>query len=99
MTATAETTEQTLYQRIESKLGVKHLRSDSDLVTLVERRLPVQSVLSLTKHGLAEGEVYTLIHGKRALSTVKTEELQQVEQRPAGTLTFDFQRTFAGIAA
>jgi putative toxin-antitoxin system antitoxin component (TIGR02293 family) len=63
-----ETTDQTLYQRIESKLGIKHLRSDSDLATLVERRLPVQSVLSLTKHGLAEGEVYALILPRRTLT-------------------------------
>jgi class 3 adenylate cyclase len=38
-------------------------------------------------------------HGKRASSAVKTEELHQVEKRPAGALAFDFHGTFAGIAA
>ena len=36
-------------------------------------------------------------HGKRASSAVKTKELHQVGQRPAGPLAFDFHGTFPSI--
>ena len=58
----------TLYQRMETKLGVEPLRSDHDLVTLVERRLPVRTLTSLTKHGLAEQEIYALVLPRRTLT-------------------------------
>jgi putative toxin-antitoxin system antitoxin component (TIGR02293 family) len=61
-------TSQTLYQRIETKLGVEPLRSDHDLVTLVERRLPVRTLTSLTKHGIAEQEIYNLVLPRRTLT-------------------------------
>jgi putative toxin-antitoxin system antitoxin component (TIGR02293 family) len=59
---------QTLYQRIETKLGVEPLRSDHDLVTLVERRLPVRALTSLTKHGIVEQEIYALVLPRRTLT-------------------------------
>jgi len=59
---------QTLYQRIETKLGVDPLRSDHDLVTLVERRLPVRTLTSLTKHGIGEQEIYDLVLPRRTLT-------------------------------
>jgi len=62
-----ETAGSTLYQRIEAKLGIKQVRSDGDLAMLVERRLPVRSIVSLTKHGLGEGEVYALVLPRRTL--------------------------------
>ncbi len=61
-------TARTLYQRIETKLGVEPLRSDHDLVTLVERRLPVRTLTSLTNHGLAEQEIYALVLPRRTLA-------------------------------
>ena len=63
-----ETVVSTLYQRIEAKLGIKQVRSDGDLAMLVERRLPVRSIVSLTKHGLGEGEVYALVLPRRTLT-------------------------------
>lgn len=59
---------QTLYQRIEKKLGVELLRSESDLASLVERRLSVRSVVSLAQHGLAEQEIYALVLPRRTLT-------------------------------
>lgn len=59
---------QTLYQRIETKLGVDPLRSDHDLMTLVERRLPVRTLTSLTKHGVGEQEIYDLVLSRRTLT-------------------------------
>jgi putative toxin-antitoxin system antitoxin component (TIGR02293 family) len=59
---------QTLYQRIETKLGVDPLHSDHDLVTLVERPLPVRTLTSLTKHGIGEQEIYDLVLPRRTLT-------------------------------
>jgi hypothetical protein len=39
------------YRRIEVKLGVTPLRSDRDLARLVDERLPLASVESLSNHG------------------------------------------------
>jgi hypothetical protein len=43
--------------------------------------------------------VQVVNHGKRASTAVKTKELRQVGNLPPRPLAFDFQRTFAGIAA
>ena len=67
-TAAAETAGPMLYRRIEDKLGVGSLRSESDLAMLVERRLPVRSIAALTQHGLTEGEVYALVLPRRTLT-------------------------------
>ena len=64
--------EPTLYQRIETKLGIEPVRSDSDLATLVEQRLPLHSLLSLTKQGFSEQEVYALVLPRRTFTHRKT---------------------------
>lgn len=56
-----------LYHRIENKLGVTPLRSDRDLARLVEERLPLSSVESLTTHGISDEEVYSFIVPRRTL--------------------------------
>jgi putative toxin-antitoxin system antitoxin component (TIGR02293 family) len=56
-----------LYRRVETKLGVNPLRSDHDLARLVEQRLPLASVESLSKHGLSDEEIYRLIVPRRTL--------------------------------
>ena len=56
-----------LYRRVETKLGVNPLRSDLELARLVEQRLPLASVESLSKHGLSDEEIYRLIVPRRTL--------------------------------
>lgn len=55
------------YRRIENKLGVTSLRSDRDLARLVEDRLPLTSVESLTNHGISDEEIYSFIVPRRTL--------------------------------
>lgn len=55
------------YRRIENKLGVTPLRSDRDLARLVEDRLPLASVESLSNHGITDEEIYNFIVPRRTL--------------------------------
>ena len=55
------------YRRMERKLGTGTLTSDSDLARLVEERLPLLSIDSLTSHGLSDEEIYTYIVPRRTL--------------------------------
>ena len=71
-TSSPQAEEQSLYQRIEAKLGIEPVRSDSDLAMLVEQRLPVPSVVSLTQQGLTEQEVYALVLPRRTFTHRKT---------------------------
>jgi putative toxin-antitoxin system antitoxin component (TIGR02293 family) len=71
-TSSPQAEEQSLYERIEIKLGVEPVRSDSDLALLVEQRLPIQSVVSLTQQGLTEQEVYALVLPRRTFTHRKT---------------------------
>ncbi len=59
--------ETSIFGRIERKLGTKHLQTDGDLARLVEARLPVSSIESLSSHGLTDAEIYTYIHPRRTL--------------------------------
>jgi putative toxin-antitoxin system antitoxin component (TIGR02293 family) len=60
------------YRRIETKLGISPLRSDRDLARLVEDRLPLASVESLSGHGMSDEEIYSLIVPRRTLVHRKT---------------------------
>ena len=60
------------YRRIEIKLGVTPLRSDRDLARLVDDRLPLTSVESLSHHGMSDEEIYRLIVPRRTLVHRKT---------------------------
>lgn len=55
------------YRRMENKLGVTPLSSDHDLARLVEERLPLASVESLSNHGLSDEEIYSFIVPRRTL--------------------------------
>ncbi len=55
------------YRRMERKLGTRELNSDSDLARLVEDRLPLTSVESLSSSGLTDEEIYTYILPRRTL--------------------------------
>jgi putative toxin-antitoxin system antitoxin component (TIGR02293 family) len=56
-----------LYRRIATKLGVSPLRSDRDLARLVEERLPLTAVESLSGHGMSDDEIYSFIVPRRTL--------------------------------
>ena len=56
-----------LYRRIQRKLGAKDLRSDEDIARIVEERLPLSSVESLTSTGLTDDEIYRYIVPRRTL--------------------------------
>jgi putative toxin-antitoxin system antitoxin component (TIGR02293 family) len=60
------------YRRIEAKLGVTQLRSDRDLARVVQERLPLTSVESLSHHGMSDEEIYSLIVPRRTLVHRKT---------------------------
>ncbi len=55
------------YRRMERKLGTGTLTSDTDLARLVEERLPLLSIESLTSHGLSAEKIYTYIVPRRTL--------------------------------
>ena len=56
------------YSRLSGKLGVPRIRSDRDLASLVEKRLPATAIKSLVRGGLADAEVYQLIVPRRTLA-------------------------------
>ncbi|HUH63069.1 MAG TPA: antitoxin Xre/MbcA/ParS toxin-binding domain-containing protein [Terracidiphilus sp.] len=60
------------YRRIATKLGVAPLRSDRDLARLVDERLPVASLESLSHHGISDEEIYSFILPRRTLAHRKT---------------------------
>jgi putative toxin-antitoxin system antitoxin component (TIGR02293 family) len=62
----------TFYRRIEIKLGVTPLRSDRDLARLVDERLPLASLESLSSHGMTDEEIYNFIVPRRTLVHRKT---------------------------
>jgi putative toxin-antitoxin system antitoxin component (TIGR02293 family) len=57
-----------LYSRLGGKLGVARIRSDRDLASLVEKRLPSTAIKSLVRGGLSDAEVYQLIVPRRTLA-------------------------------
>ena len=60
------------FRRIETKLGVNPLRSDKDLAKLVEQRLPLTVVDSLSRNGITDEEIYSLILPRRTLAHRKS---------------------------
>ncbi len=56
------------YSRMGSKLGVPRIRSDRDLASVVDKRLPVAAIKSLVRGGLSDAEVYQLIVPRRTLA-------------------------------
>ena len=54
--------------RLRGRLGVPKVLSDLHLVTMVERRLPVEVIRALVEAGLQEREVHQLIVPRRTLA-------------------------------
>ena len=61
-------TKQRLLMRVREVLGASGLRSDQDLVTLVEDRLPLQALDGLRRAGLTDDELYALVLPRRTLT-------------------------------
>ncbi len=57
-----------LLKRVQEMLGVHRLRSDQDLVRLVEARLATASIEGLRRSGLTDDEIYSLIVPRRTLT-------------------------------
>jgi putative toxin-antitoxin system antitoxin component (TIGR02293 family) len=57
-----------LLRRIEEILDIERLRTDQDLVRLVEGRLSTQVIEGLRRSGLADEEIYSLILPRRTLT-------------------------------
>jgi putative toxin-antitoxin system antitoxin component (TIGR02293 family) len=57
-----------LLKRVQEMLGVRGLRSDQDLVRLVEERLATGAVEGLLRSGLTDDEIYSLIVPRRTLT-------------------------------
>jgi putative toxin-antitoxin system antitoxin component (TIGR02293 family) len=56
------------YSRLRGKLGVSRIRSDRDVASLVEKRLPATAIQSLVRGGLSAAEAYQLIVPRRTLA-------------------------------
>lgn len=55
-------------KRVQAILGVRRLRSDQDVVKLVEARLPTRSIDGLRDTGLTDDEIYSLVVPRRTLT-------------------------------
>src|SRR5690349_2881481 len=57
-----------MLRSIRKSLGIRvALKSDADLVALVEERLPVTAISALMEHGVLEKEIYSVIVPRRTL--------------------------------
>ena len=56
------------FKRVQEILGVHHLRSDQDLVRVVEERLSTAAIEGLRRSGLTDDEIYSLIIPRRTLT-------------------------------
>lgn len=67
---------------MRKKLGIRSsLKSDADLVALVEERLPVAAISALMEHGILEKEIYSVIVPRRTLQhrRARKEDLSREE--------------------
>lgn len=61
-----------MLKRVQEILGVKRLRSDQDLVRLVEERLATGAIAGLRQSGLTDDEIYSLVVPRRTLTHRRT---------------------------
>jgi putative toxin-antitoxin system antitoxin component (TIGR02293 family) len=59
-------------RRVQAILGVHRLRTDQDLMKLVEERLPSRAIDALRQSGLTDEEVYSLVLPRRTLTHRRT---------------------------
>lgn len=59
-------------KRIQDILGVQRLRTDQDLMRLVEERLSSRAIDALRQSGLTDEEVYSLVVPRRTLTHRRT---------------------------
>ena len=57
-----------VFKRIQAILGVQRLRTDQDLVKLVEQRLPSRALDGLRQSGVTDEEIYALVVPRRTLT-------------------------------
>ena len=83
--AAAPVPPEAFYSRMGGKLGVSRIRSDEDLASLVERRLPATAIRTLVQGGLSDAEVYQLIVPRRTLAhrLAKQQQLSKEESDKA----------------
>lgn len=55
-------------KRVQAILGVQRLRTDQDVMRLVEERLPARAIDGLRHSGLTDEEVYALVLPRRTLT-------------------------------
>ena len=55
-------------KRIQEILGIQRIRTDQDLLKLVEQRLPSRAIEALRQSGLTDEEVYSLVIPRRTLT-------------------------------
>ena len=89
------------YRKIQERLGSTRIRSDQDLVNLVESRLPASAIQSLMRGGLSDNEIYQLVIPRRTLAhrIAKHQSLSQDESDRAVRLarvTALAEQIFAG---
>jgi putative toxin-antitoxin system antitoxin component (TIGR02293 family) len=68
-------------RRVQVMLGVQRLKSDRDLVLLVEERLGTNAIEGLRRGGLSDEEIYTIVMPRRTLThrRAKRESLSREE--------------------
>jgi putative toxin-antitoxin system antitoxin component (TIGR02293 family) len=68
-------------RRVQEMLGVHRLKSDRDLVLLVEERLDTDAIEGLRRGGLNDDEIYTIVMPRRTLThrRAKRESLSREE--------------------
>jgi putative toxin-antitoxin system antitoxin component (TIGR02293 family) len=73
------------YSRMAGKLGASRIRSDQDLASLVEKRLPAAAIKALVRGGMSVAEVYSLIVPRRTLAhrVAKRQALSKEESEKA----------------
>ena len=80
-----------LYERLRGKLGVSRIRSERDIVSLIEKRLPSASIRNLLQGGFSSSEIYELIADNRRARGV-------LDWTPAVALDEGLRLTVAGLA-
>lgn len=59
-------------KRIEAILDVERLRTDQDVMKLVEQRLPSRAIDALRQSGVTDEEIYSLVLPRRTLTHRRT---------------------------